>query len=170
MTDLSLTLLKIFEGYAPRVYPDAAGHATIGYGHKLLPGEADTYIGRDISPREAEALLVSDYGKHRSGVLALTSGIDLEEHEVEALTSFCFNFGETVLGGSTLLKRVRARDRHGVADEFPKWRNARDPKTGQLKPLPGLILRRHVEACWFLGASFSTLMYILGDQTGEYAA
>lgn len=117
-----------------------------------------------MSPREAEALLVSDYAKHRSGVLALTSGLDLEEHELDALTSFCFNFGEQVLGGSTLLKRIRAHDRHGVAEEWPKWRNARDPKTGQLRPLPGLVRRRHVEVCWFLGASFQTLMYVLGDQ------
>lgn len=32
-----------------------------------------------------------------------------------------------------------------------------------MKPAPGLIRRRHVEACWYLGASWSTLMYILGD-------
>ena len=164
MTDLALMLLKVFEGYQPRVYPDVAGHLTIGYGHKLLPGEAVLYAGRSLSPREAEELLASDYSKHRAGVLSLTSGLALEECEVEALTSFCFNFGETVLGGSTLMKRLRAADRKAVAFEFTRWRHAKDPKTGQLREQAGLIRRRHVEACWFLGASMQTLMYVLGDQ------
>ena len=163
MTDLALMLLKVFEGYQPRVYTDAAGHPTIGYGHKILPGEAVFYAGRTLNRPDAEELLISDHDKYRAGVLALTSGVALEEHEIEALTSFCFNFGEAALATSTLLKRVNLSDRRGVAFEFTRWRHAKDPKTGQLKPLPGLIRRRHVEACWFLGASMSTLMYILGD-------
>lgn len=164
MTDVALTLLKVFEGFEPRVYPDAAGHATVGWGHKLLPGEAASYVGREVTRREAELLLISDFGKHRAGVLELTAGRDLDEHELEALTSFAFNLGENALAGSTLLKRVRASDRRGAAEEFPRWRKARDPKTGALRDLPGLVRRRHVEACWFLGASMPTLFYVLGDQ------
>lgn len=164
MTDLAISLLKMLEGFVPRVYPDAAGHQTVGYGHKLLPGEADHYLGREIGAREAETLLISDFQKHRGGVLSLTAGMELEDHELEALTSFAFNAGEDGLAGSTLLRRVRARDRRGAASEFPRWRYATDPKTQEKVILPGLVRRRHLEACWFLGASMPTLFYILGDR------
>lgn len=162
---MAFTLIKVFEGRGRQVYLDPGGVPTVGFGHKLLPGEEAIYGGgRELPLKDAEDLLISDYGKHRAGVLARTSGLELEEHELEALTSFCFNFGEGALGTSTLLKRVLARDRRAAAFEFTRWRYAKDKKTGELKPWPWLIRRRHIEACWFLGASQPTLLFMLGDE------
>lgn len=156
MTDLALTLLRIFEGFRPRVYSDVAGYGTIGYGHLVLPGE-DWSGG--ITVQEGERLLVSDFSKHRTELKTLTSGIELVEHEEEALTSFVFNLGVTRFRGSTLLLLLRDWNRtkdpvtkRRVSWEFLKWRNAGG------RPQPGLVKRRHIESIWFLGAAPETLL------------
>lgn len=155
LTDLAISLLKAFEGFRGKVYVDVAGHATVGYGHLILPDERSTYLGKELTKYEAEKLLVSDFAKHLSEVITLTSGLGLLRHELEALGSLAFNIGVRRLAESTLMVEVRRGNRLDAAAEFLEWRKA----GGQVQP--GLVRRRHIESCWFLGAAPATLHYIL---------
>lgn len=155
MTDIALVLLKAFEGFRSKLYLDAAGLGTIGYGHLILQGERDYYAGHELTRREAEELLVNDWAKHASEVVTITSGLGLLKHELEALTSFAFNLGPRRLAESTLLVDIKRGNRLEAAAEFLEWRKAGG------RVLPGLVKRRHVESVWFLGAAPGTLLWML---------
>jgi lysozyme len=155
LTDLALELLKVFEGFKPTVYADAAGFATVGYGHKLMTNERELYADRTLSAREAEEMLRDDFRKHQNGVEARTVGISLNTDELEALTSLAFNIGVSALGSSTVMDLLRSGSRVEAGRAFLMWRKA----GGQV--LPGLVKRRHVESAWFLGAAPETLHKLL---------
>ena len=82
-------------------------------------------------------------------MVTLISG--LREHEIEALTSLCFNIGPDALAGSTAIRLLREEDRLGAARAFLLWRKAGGKVVGHL------VRRRHLEAIWFLGAPAETL-------------
>jgi lysozyme len=155
VTDLAISLVKAFEGFRAKPYLDVAGHGTVGFGHLILPDERSSYIGRELTRHEAELLLVSDLAKHLTEVVTLTSGLGLLRHETEALASLAFNIGTRRLAESTLLVEVKRGNRLDAAAEFLEWRKA----GGMVQP--GLVRRRHVECCWFLGAPAATLHYML---------
>lgn len=148
-------MLKAFEGFRAKPYLDVAGHGTVGYGHLILPNERSLYLGRELTRHEAEMLLISDFAKHQSEVVTLTSGLGLLRHELEALGSLAFNIGVRRLAESTLMVEVRRGNRVEAAAEFLEWRKA----GGVVQP--GLVRRRHVESCWYLGAAPATLHYLL---------
>ena len=157
MTDLALALIKHFEGWRPRLYIDVAGHATIGYGHLVRPDERTYYLGRELSPREGEDLLLQDWAKHRSEVVTMASSVPVVmERELEALTSLCFNIGPGALRGSTAIRELKSGNRLGAAHAILMWRKA----GGEVRS--GLVRRRHLESIWFLGASPATLAYYAG--------
>lgn len=155
MTDLAISLLKAFEGFRSKPYLDVAGHGTVGFGHLILPDERSSYSGRELSRHEAELLLVSDFSKHLTEVLTFASGLGLQTHEIEAIASLAFNVGVRHVAESTLMVHVKRGKRLEAAAEFLSWRKA----GGAVQP--GLVRRRHIESCWFLGASADTLHYIL---------
>jgi lysozyme len=73
--------------------------------------------------------------------------VTLSENRFSALCSFVYNLGIGALRRSTLLKVInQAPGSPGIRVEFMKWVRARDPKTGQLVTLQGLINRRKAEA------------------------
>ena len=74
----------------------------------------------------------------------------------DALCCFAFNVGVANFSGSTLLAKLKRRDYVGAASEFLRWDKARDPKTRQLRALPGLTLRREAERKLFLRDGFPT--------------
>jgi len=71
----------------------------------------------------------------------------LNENQLSALVSFAYNVGIEKLRKSTLFKRVLAdKDGLSIREEFLKWKFAKDPKTGHMVVLPGLLRRRIAEA------------------------
>jgi lysozyme len=155
LTDLAISLLKVFEGFRSKPYLDVAGFGTVGFGHLIRPEERATYIGRELTRHEAELLLLSDFAKHLSEVATWTSGLGLQVHEQEAIGSLAFNIGGPKIVKSTLMVHVKRGNRLDAAAEFLEWRKA----GGVVQP--GLVRRRHVECCWFLGAPDATLHYLL---------
>ena len=134
-----LDLIKRFEGLRLRAYKCPAGRWTIGYGHT-----AGAHEGQEITEAEAERLLREDLIYFEGRVAALTQGLDLNDNEFSALVSFAFNLGEGALARSTLLKKLRANDTTGAADEFGRWVYAGG------RVLQGLIHRRLAERELFL--------------------
>jgi len=143
----AVDIIKTHEGWSAKVYTDPAGHPTIGYGHKLLPGEKFGTITKD----EGDALLLADMTRIDKEITPAIS-VKLTENQRAALVSFAFNVGAGAFRNSTLLKKLNAGDVAGAANELDKWNKARDKKTGQLVALPGLTARRTAEKTLFLTA------------------
>lgn len=157
--ELLTRIVAAFEAFAPKVYLDAAGHPTIGYGHLLKPSE---HFSGPITREQAGFLLENDLKEAGSSVEAILSGAILEQHERDALISFTFNLGPKALKGSTLRQRVLQGNRRGAAAEFLRWVYYTDPHTAEMKQAAGLVRRRHCESVWFLGAAPDTVAWIAG--------
>lgn len=136
------SLIRLSEGLRLVQYSDPApaGHPTIGYGHRILPGE-DFSLG--IGEPTAEWLLISDAGKACVAVESLVT-VSLTQGQIDALTDFVFNLGKRSLARSTLLRLTNAGRFDDAAEEFKRWVYA-----GSVK-LPGLVFRRQRERELFL--------------------
>ncbi|NDV11691.1 lysozyme [Crenobacter caeni] len=137
-------LIKQFEGFEPKAYRCPAGKLTIGYGHVVAPTE---YNLRDAALTEDQAtrLLEADLGRFAPQVTAMLSGLTVRQHQFDALVSFAYNCGAGALRGSTLLRKLRAGDVAGAAEEFLRWNKAGG------RELAGLTRRRNAERALFIG-------------------
>jgi lysozyme len=139
------TFISKAEEFRGNVYRDVAGHQTIGFGHKLLPGEELTKITR----KDAEALLKEDMKPARRAVSdAVTAKVT--ENQKTALTSLAFNIGEGAFRGSTLVKRINeGANPDKIAAEWKKWNKVTvDGKKGTSV---GLTNRRRTELNLYAG-------------------
>ena len=135
-----------FEGYAKDIggdrvqaYPDpATGCApwTIGYGTT----GPDVAKGTVWSRKQAEERFSSDLAKFANGVDALIYGVATTPAQKAAMVSLAYNIGLANFKGSTLLKKHKAGDCAGAADQFAAWRMAAG------KVMQGLVRRRAAEA------------------------
>jgi lysozyme len=130
-------IIKKYEGLSLTKYVCPGGVSTIGYGHsnvenleKITENDADILLGKDIFRVHQQ---LKKYVKVR-----------LNRNQIDALTSFVFNIGETQFSKSTLLKKLNAGDTKGAAEEFLRWNKA----GGNV--LKGLIKRRTEERNLFL--------------------
>ncbi len=132
-------IIKRFEGLRLKPYVCPAGVLTIGYGHTktVKPGQAA------ITEEDAEDLLFDDVLEFANGVLRLVK-VPVSQSQYDAMVSLAFNIGLGALGGSTLLRKVNAKDFSGAAEEFLRWNR------GGGKVLPGLVKRRQAERALFL--------------------
>lgn len=161
-----LKLLTADEGLRLTTYDDATGKAvgfgddhtgvlTIGYGHT----GPEATPGRVITTEGAVQLLQSDLAPRVAAVNHLLIGCAVNQNQFDALVCFAFNvgYGANGLGGSTLLKKVKAGDfgtyvegadgvvhSTGAAAEFARWNKA----GGAV--MKGLIKRRADEAKLFV--------------------
>jgi lysozyme len=144
-------LIARFEGFVPRPYNDAAGHATIGFGHLIHHGPvtaADRAHWGTIS-RERGLVLLSEDARGAAQAVEQHVRVPLSREQFDALVSFVFNVGTGAFGSSTLLRKLNAGDRHGAADEFLRWSRAGG------RVLPGLLSRRRAERALFLSSEAS---------------
>jgi lysozyme len=72
--------------------------------------------------------------------------VPLLGHQEAALLSFIFNVGAGAFQRSTLRMKVNRREHEEVPLEFHRWVWSKGKK------LPGLVVRRAVEASWYEGA------------------
>jgi lysozyme len=126
-------LIRRFEGCRLRAYYCPAGVLTCGWGS----------TGPDITPStvwtmaQATARMQLDAARFAVGTLRLCPG--LSGDRLAAIADFAYNLGLTRLKGSTLRRRLLARDWQGACDELAKWIR------GGGRVLPGLVLRRAAE-------------------------
>lgn len=140
-----IDLIKGSESLRLAAYLCAAGKWTIGYGHT-----GDVKPGDRITEHQADVILEHDLERFEREVTALVAGVACNENQFAALVSFAFNVGTPNLTSSTLLRMFRIGNARGAADQFLRWTKARDPKTGELRELRGLVTRRHEERELFL--------------------
>jgi lysozyme len=121
--------------FSPTAYPDQ-GHMAIGYGHQIQPGEEYLLKG-SINQAKAEELYKQDQAKARSGVLAQTKGVKLNEEMIGALTDLAYNIGGLSMKKTeTMLTALRSGNYDAAAKAFALYNQA-----GGVV-LPGLTARR----------------------------
>jgi len=135
-----IDLVKQFEGCRLSAYADPVGIPTIGYGHT-----ANVHLGDSCTQERADEYLGDDLeiaAKRVDRCLLIA----VNQNEFDALVSFEFDTG--ALAESTLLRRFRAGDTMGAANQFLCWTHGRE--NGKLVELPGLVRRRTAERALFL--------------------
>lgn len=160
MSALGRQMLTELEGFKTRVYHDSAGFPTIGVGHLITQQElAQGYIlirstGQQINWREeigrndVDAILEQDLPDYEDAVRRLVT-VTLDQHQFDALVSFCFNIGETRFGKSTLLRMVNAGNFAAVVEQFRVWTKV--TIKGRKVQVRGLVNRRNKEIAMWCG-------------------
>jgi len=141
-------LLMEAEGFVGTVKPDAAGHLTIGYGHKIKPGEKYTVISREgalkLMRKDCEPIV---------NILNNYIPVKMNQNQFDALVMFIYNIGEVPFLNSTVFKDLKAQKLESAIMPWERWINITkrtvDKKTGEiikkLVPCKGLINRRAME-------------------------
>lgn len=142
LSQRGIDLIKQFEGYSSKAYPDpATGRApwTIGYGTTkgVKPGMV-------ITAEQAEKMLRDDVAKFESGVSSLITA-PTTQGQFDAMVSLAYNIGLGNFGKSTLLKKHNSRCYTCAADQFRVWNRANG------KVMNGLTKRRAAERQVYMG-------------------
>lgn len=133
----AIDLIKRSEGLYLKRYICAAGVPTIGYGCTRWWDGGPIPVGATITPEQTEQLLRRDLAQFE-----LRTRLDAKKgnpEQIGAMTSFAFNLGSAALRSSTLLRKHKAADYPGAANEFPRWNKAGG------RVLRGLTIRREAE-------------------------
>ncbi len=144
VSNKGLLELASHEGIVPTRYKDSVNVWTWGIGHTKAAGDPDPEKMTGISTTE-EVLRVFriDVQKYETYVNAL--GLQLLQHEFDALVSFVYN-----LGNSNLRKLVGGRKREEIAAAMLKYTIAGGKENA------GLVKRRKLERDLFLNGKYSS--------------
>ena len=110
-----LRLIQSEEGFSATVYNDIAGNPTIGYGHKLQPGE---HFPDGVTQALAVALLDQDLALVEVTLIRLVPA-DCTQNQYDALCDFGFNLGVGAL------KIMLAHGWDQVPTQILRWDMAR---------------------------------------------
>lgn len=146
-----ISFQKSLEGFKAKPYICPGGKPTIGYGTTFYPATKEEVTMDDPSVTELQAteMLVADLRNRISAVIGMISW-EPPKHVVEALVSLSRNIGlgPEGLAGSTCLKELNS-GKGSIEERIQKaavalkmWNKAKDPKTGELRVLGGLVSRR----------------------------
>lgn len=142
-----IELTKVSEGFRGKLYNDAAGYCTIGYGHLIkkqsCDGTEDQEFRSGITEPRGEEILVVDMDWAKYSVMNSVS-VDLTKGQYAALVDFVFNVGSGNFKKSTLLKEVNAEKHDKVPFQFRRWVRA----GGEV--WQGLVTRREREIDLYL--------------------
>lgn len=152
-SDLEAILLVLsYEKLRLLPYDDGVGVLTIGWGHRILPGEDD--LRREITRERANRLFVDDFTEHEQAMLRAIKGapVDLSPLQIGAIASLCFNIGPGAFANSSVAKAIRAGDLRKVPAAIKMWNKGR--VEGKLQVMQGLVLRRQSEVdLWERGSA-----------------
>ena len=146
--DIETRHLRNDEGCKLHVYICPAGHPTIGFGHKLEPGES---FPDGITREKAEELFWKDVNDALNEINRLCPGLDkkLNRNQRTALISLVFNAGGAPLAG-TPGKLLRAGKFEDAAKSFTLYRHAHGKGEPCRDGCNGLLARRKRERDLFL--------------------
>jgi lysozyme len=135
-----IAIIRKYEGLKLRAYICPSGLPTIGYGATFYENGSRVQIGDVINIDRADKLLHFQV-KLFADEVRRTVKSNINENQLGALVSFCFNVGGNAFSKSTLAKKVNANPNDPtIRNEFMRWTR------GGGKVLPGLVKRREEEA------------------------
>jgi lysozyme len=132
-------VIKHFEEYSPIIYKAAAGYGTIGFAHRIQPGER---IQEPLLGEATERLLQQDVAPKAAAVNAHVS-VPLFQGQFDAVVSWTYNLAEGALRSSTMPKKINAARHEEVPAQVMRWNRAGG------KVLKGLERRREAEAALY---------------------
>lgn len=137
-----ISKLKSEEGEKLTGYKDSRGIPTIGVGHTGTVDGKPVAVGMVITKEKSTELLLSDL-KWVEKSISDNVKVPLSQNQYDALCSLIFNIGASAFSGSTVLRKLNAKDYSGAADAFLMWKKAG-------KDLNILLPRRQRERALFL--------------------
>jgi lysozyme len=141
-----IAIIRKYEGLRLRAYICPAGLNTIGYGATFYENGTKVDPKDVITMDRADKLLHFQVKLFADEVKRVVKS-NINENQLGALVSFCFNVGGAAFGKSTLAKKVNANPNDPtIRDEFMRWTR------GGGKVLPGLVKRREEEANLYYAA------------------
>jgi lysozyme len=141
-----IAIIRKYEGLRLQAYICPSGLATIGFGATFYENGSRVQLGDKISRDRADQLLFFQV-KLFAEEVRRTVKSNINENQLGALVSFCFNVGGAAFGKSTLAKKVNANPSDStIRNEFMRWTR------GGGKVLPGLVKRREEEANLYYAA------------------
>lgn len=130
---LLIPLVAGFEGLRQKAYLDAVGIPTICFG-----ATAGVRLGDTATIDQCKDLLAQDLLTAATAVESCVH-VPLADNQRAAFVSFTYNVGGRAFCGSTLVRKLNAKDYNGACAELSKWVTAKGLK------LPGLVKRRAAE-------------------------
>jgi lysozyme len=128
---LATPVVMHFEGLSTTPYRDPVGILTVCYG--------ETHVAmRPYTPAECQDMLAKSLAEHWLKVAHCVPA-DAPDRVKAAAASFAYNVGPAAFCGSTMSRKLLARDYAGGCAELSRWTYA----GGQ--QLPGLVTRRAAE-------------------------
>ncbi len=143
ISDKGLELIKKYEGFRSKVYKDAVGLPTIGFGTLIDTKEEQYLKTKIITEAEATQLLKYDVAKFEKAINDLVN-VTLNQNQYDSLCTFTYNVGIGNFKSSTLLKLINQSKFKEAAEQFVRWNKAGG------KELVGLTKRRLSEKELFL--------------------
>jgi lysozyme len=141
-----IAIIRKYEGLRLQAYICPSGLPTIGFGATFYENGSRVQLGDKISRDRADQLLFFQV-KLFADEVQRTVKVKLNENQLGALVSFCFNVGGAAFGKSTLARKVNANPSDStIRNEFMRWTR------GGGKVLPGLVKRREEEANLYYAA------------------
>jgi lysozyme len=135
-----IAIIRKYEGLRLRAYVCPAGLNTIGYGATFYENGTKVQPSDVITMDRADKLLHFQV-KLFADEVKRTVKSNLNDNQLGALVSFCFNVGGAAFAKSTLAKKANANPNDPtIRDEFMRWTR------GGGKVLNGLVKRREEEA------------------------
>ncbi len=115
--------LKGEEGEKLIGYLDSRGIPTVGTGHTGLVDGVPVTKGMVITSDKSSQLLRSDLQWTENAINGNVKA-PLTQNQYDALCSLVFNIGANAFVGSTVLRKLNAKDYAGAADAFLMWKKA----------------------------------------------
>jgi len=140
------------EGWRGKLYNDPY-HCTIGYGHLVHKGKCDGRASEaefkdGLTKAQGQALFESDLYIFVEFVRNFVK-VPVNQGQLDALVSFCYNVGPNGFKSSTLLRKLNSGDYASVPSEMMRWVFAGGKK------LTGLVNRRKREGKLFSKGIYS---------------
>ena len=134
-----INLIEKYEGFRAKMYLDAVGLPTIGYG-TLIDTVAEEYLKTaTLTKEQAEDLLRKDVAKFEQTV-NLCVKVPLTQNQFDALLCFVYNIGPYAFQKSSLLMSINSKlGKDVITTNWMKWTRAGG------KVLKGLVTRRQEE-------------------------
>jgi lysozyme len=141
-----IAIIRKYEGLKLRAYVCPAGLNTIGYGATFYENGTKVQPGDVITMDRADRLLHFQVKLFADEVRRVVKS-NIDENQLGALVSFCFNVGGAAFSRSTLARKANANPNDPtIRAEFMRWTR------GGGKVLPGLVKRREEEANLYYAA------------------
>lgn len=145
--DLTVELIKGFEGFKGEAYICPAGVKTIGYGFtdKTLVDKGVMSESEASAILRAEAISIGNY--------LIGRGIPFKDcYQLAACISLYYNIGRSGFMSSTVVARINAGDYKGAGDAFLMWNKV--TIKGKKVESRGLTNRRKKEISLFLTCGY----------------